>query len=87
MIENLNRRLAAKGVAVSLSPSAKKYLISKGYDPKYGARPLRRTVQDELETAIAEQMIEKKIKRGDILRANYSGGKIFLTKTKETARK
>ncbi len=87
MIENLNRRLAAKGVAVSLSVSAKRHLIDKGYDPKYGARPLRRTVQDELETVIAEQMIEKKIIRGDVLRASFNAGKITLAKVKEAAKK
>ncbi|MCL2452001.1 ATP-dependent Clp protease ATP-binding subunit, partial [Candidatus Saccharibacteria bacterium] len=84
MIDDLNQRLASKGVGVVVSASARKFLINRGYDPKFGARPLRRAVQDELENLIAEQMITKKIGRGDIVRATAKNGKVALVKQNET---
>ncbi|MDR1970064.1 MAG: ATP-dependent Clp protease ATP-binding subunit [Candidatus Nomurabacteria bacterium] len=85
MLDDLNQRLAAKGVGVVVAASARKFLIERGYDPKFGARPLRRVVQNELENLIAEQLITKKIGRGDVVRASAHNGKITLMKMRETA--
>lgn len=87
LIDDLNQRLAAKGVAVVVAPAAKKQLIAKGYEPKFGARPLRREIQNELEDLIAEEMISRKISRGDVVRADCRDGKITLEKVKETGGK
>jgi len=84
MLDDLNQRLASKGIGILVGNPARKLLIKKGYDPKFGARPLRRTVQNELENLIAHQIIEKKIKRGDIIRANAKNGQITLVKYKES---
>ncbi len=83
MLDDLNQRLATKGVAVVVAASARKFLIEKGYDPKFGARPLRRAVQNELENLIAHQIIEKKITRGDIVRATAKNGKLAIVKIRE----
>lgn len=83
MLDDLNERLAAKGAGIVVAANARKYLIERGYDPKFGARPLRRTIQNELENLIAEQMIEKKIGRGDIVRAIVKNDTIKLEKVRE----
>jgi ATP-dependent Clp protease ATP-binding subunit ClpA len=86
MLDDLNQRLASKGVGVVIGASARKFLIEKGYDPKFGARPLRRAVQNELENLVAEQMIEKKIGRGDVVRATVRDGQIALNRLRESAK-
>ena len=83
MVDDLNKRLANKGIAITLGVSARRHLIDNGYDPKFGARPMRRTLQDEVETLIAEQLIQKEISRGDVLRVTFSDGKIKLNKVNE----
>ena len=85
MIDDLNQRLAVKGVGVVVAASARKFLIKKGYDPKFGARPLKRVVQNELENLIAEQLITKQIGRGDTVRASLRDKKIVLEKMREKA--
>jgi ATP-dependent Clp protease ATP-binding subunit ClpC len=84
MLDDLNRRLASKGIGVTVGASARKFLIEKGYDPKFGARPLRRAVQNELESLIAEQLIAKRITRGDVVRATVKDNKLTVNKVHET---
>ena len=60
-ISNLNRRLQNQGANLKITESALKYLIDKGYDSEYGARPLRRLIEQEVEDRIAEQFLEGKI--------------------------
>jgi ATP-dependent Clp protease ATP-binding subunit ClpC len=80
LIDDLNQRLAAKGLAVKVEPSAKKHLIDAGFNPQFGARPLRRAIQDELEHAIAEGMLRGEFRRGDVVRATTKHGKMVLDK-------
>ena len=61
LIKDLNRRLEDKQIKLELTEEAKKYLVENGYDAVYGARPLKRFVQKELETLIARLIIEQKI--------------------------
>lgn len=84
MLDNLNQRLATKGVGVTVNSAVKKWLISRSYDENLGARPLRRIIQNELENLIAEQLITKEISRGDIVRAELKNNKIILKKMHET---
>ncbi len=83
MIEDFNHRLASKGVAVVLAPSAKRQLITTGYNPKFGARPLRRAVAEQLEDLIAEKLLAREISRGDILRITAEKGRLTTSKTRE----
>ena len=54
-----------KNIKLKISLAAKKYLSKKGYDPAYGARPLKRIIQSEILDELALLIIEKKIKEGD----------------------
>ncbi|MBC1527749.1 AAA domain-containing protein [Listeria seeligeri] len=59
MLIDLNTMLAQEEVTVDVSPEVKEHLIELGYDPKFGARPLRRTIQEHLEDAIADTLIDQ----------------------------
>ena len=61
LIKDLNRRLEEQQIELQLTNNAKRYLVENGYDAIYGARPLKRFVQKELETLIARLIIEQKI--------------------------
>jgi ATP-dependent Clp protease ATP-binding subunit ClpC len=60
-------RIRAKDIKVHLDPSAVEFLIEKGYDPTYGARPMRRAVEKYLEDPLAEELLRSNIKQGDTL--------------------
>jgi len=62
MLEDLRDRLAGKNLLLEVTEAAKDYIIEKGYDPNYGARPLKRLIQSEVETLIAREIIKKDIK-------------------------
>lgn len=64
-IEHVERILGEQGISFSLSDDAKKYLADKGYDPVFGARPLRRIIEQEILDEIALRVIEKKLAVGD----------------------
>ncbi|GHU07774.1 ATP-dependent Clp protease ATP-binding subunit ClpC [Alphaproteobacteria bacterium] len=80
MIDDLNQRLAHKGLAATVDPPAKRQLINRGFDNKFGARPLRRVIQDEVEHAIAEGILKNRHKKGDIIRVGHKNGKIALSR-------
>ncbi len=65
MVRNLFSRLADNGITAELDESAADYVAKAGFDPVYGARPLRRVIQSKIEDLFAEQMLEGKIKAGD----------------------
>ncbi len=58
MLDELNRRLEDKQLRCEVTPAAREYLIENGYDPVYGARPLRRYIQKEVETRIARSILQ-----------------------------
>jgi ATP-dependent Clp protease ATP-binding subunit ClpC len=58
-------RIKAKEVHIDLKQSAKEFLIEKGYDPQYGARPMRRAVERYLEDPLAEELLRGNVKAGD----------------------
>lgn len=72
LLEELRKRLAAKKLGLKITPEVKKYLIEQGYDPKNGARPLRRVIEDEVESLIAEQIIDGVLQPGDIAAVGLS---------------
>jgi len=63
-IIELQKRLAARNISLQLSDKARKFLADKGYDPVYGARPLRRVIQRDLQNKLATEILEGKIKDG-----------------------
>lgn len=78
-LNELSERLKPKHIALQLTPSAKKLLTKKGYDPHNGARPLRRVIQDELEDHIAEGLLSGDYGPGEVIKV--SGRKQQLTFT------
>jgi len=77
MINTVNKRtLEQMKISIELDDEAKKYIVDKGYDEKYGARPLRRTIQNELEDNIAEKILEGKIKEGNKVKVTVKDGKL-----------
>lgn len=85
MVNELNGRLIAKGVTVSFTKSAKDYLIEHGYDAKFGARPLRRVVQHEVEDLLAEKILQREIGRGDVVRIVRKNGQLAVERISERA--
>ena len=78
LIKDLERRLEDKRINLSLSQSAKDYLIDNGYDEIYGARPLKRFVQRKLETLIAKSILEQKILPDTKVNIDYDGKELII---------
>ena len=73
LIEDLKKRLAEKSIGLKLDEKVKNFLIEKGYDPKNGARPLRRAIEDHLESVLSEAIIGEEVKKGEIIEAEMDG--------------
>ena len=73
MIKNLDDRLQAKDMGIELTPAAKDLLALRGYDPLLGARPLRRTIQREIEDALSERILFGELKAGEIIVVDAEG--------------
>ncbi|MCI9565151.1 MAG: ATP-dependent chaperone ClpB [Eubacterium sp.] len=67
IVANLNQRLADKDLKICLTDAAKKYVADNGYDPVYGARPLKRYLQKNVETLAAKVILEGKVNMGDTI--------------------
>lgn len=79
MIKDLSRRLADKQIKVEIAEEAKAYIIDNGYDPVYGARPLKRFIQSKVETLIARAIIGDKLKEGDTVVIGSDGNDLTLS--------
>ncbi len=80
MLDNTARRMAQQGITLESTDEAVAVLAKDGFDPQYGARPLRRAIQNEVEDAVAEQMLEGKIRAGDTARICLQDGKVAIEK-------
>jgi ATP-dependent Clp protease ATP-binding subunit ClpC len=78
LLHELQDRLIRKGIHVVVKPSAKRLLVSKGYSEVFGARPLRRTIQDELEHRIAEGILSGEYEQGSVIEVSVEKGSIQL---------
>jgi ATP-dependent Clp protease ATP-binding subunit ClpC len=78
LVDELQDRLVHKGIHLVIRPSAKKLLIDKGYDEKFGARPLRRTIQDMLEHQVADGILSGEYEKGTVLTAAAEKGQIVV---------
>jgi ATP-dependent Clp protease ATP-binding subunit ClpC len=77
-LEDLSKRVAENGYTVEVTEEAKDFLIEKGYDEKFGARPLKRVIQSHVEDLIAEAYIDNKVKEGDHLVITHKEGEDCL---------
>ena len=75
---DLNRRLSDKQLTLALTPAARTYIVAQGYDPIYGARPLKRFMQRSVETLIARKLIAEDVQPRTVLTVDYDGERLFI---------
>jgi len=80
MINRVREQMATQGLELEITQEVRELLGSEGFDPTYGARPLRRAVQRLIEDPLAEEMLLGRFSEGDTIRAELEDGKIFFTK-------
>ena len=79
-LKRLKKRLEDRNIYLKINDKIVDYLADIGFDPRYGARPLKRAIQKELETALAKSILSGVINEGQKITANYSSGKISFEK-------
>ncbi len=77
-VADLNRRLSDKQLTLRLTPAARSYIVAQGYDPIYGARPLKRFMQRSVETLIARKLIAEDVQPRTDLLVDYDGDKLVI---------
>ena len=82
-LKKLDHRLEEREISIVWPESVRKYLSEKGYDPLYGARPLKRVIQHEILDVLALDILEKRFRAGQTLRASSRGGKIAFSPEKK----
>lgn len=86
MLKGIEKRCKEQlGITLTVNEAAKELLIDKGYDEKYGARPLRRTIQSLLEDKMAEEILDGKIKKSAGVEAGCEDGRLIFTVKKKAA--
>jgi len=80
-MKRLRDRLADRRITLVLSDAAKRHIVKVGYDPHYGARPLKRTIQKELETPLGRKILSGEINDGDTVDVNFDENRAELTFT------
>jgi ATP-dependent Clp protease ATP-binding subunit ClpB len=80
-VRQLARRVEEKGVRIELTDDAKTLLGNLGYDPTYGARPLKRVIQRQLVDKLALKLLEGEFSEGDVIRVDAEGGELTFTTT------
>lgn len=78
MFASLEKRLESKDISVTITQSAKDYIVSEGYDAEYGARPLRRTLQRLVEDKLSEKLIRAEISSGDKVKIDFDGNNLLF---------
>ncbi len=78
-LERLRARLAERRITLTITPAALRHLGERGYDPVYGARPLKRLIQQELETPMARQLIKGELREGDTATVDLQDQQIVIT--------
>ena len=78
MLAVTGKRMAQQGITLAMDNDAVSALAKDGFDPQYGARPLRRAIQSQVEDAVAEQMLEGKLRSGDTAHIRLRDGKVVI---------
>ena len=85
LMEDLNKRLADRELKVELTKAAEDYITEKGYDPVYGARPLKRFLQKYVETLAAKLILADKVREGDTILIDLTNGELTASAKPATA--
>ena len=78
ILDGVNKTLALQKVTVNVADNAKKYLVEAGYDPRLGARPMRRVVQRAVENTVAKQMLSGNVEAGNVIEISLDQVKQIL---------
>lgn len=78
MLKIFSKRLADRDITVKFTPSLTEFIVKEGFDEKYGARPLRRVIQNYVEDFLAEKILSGEIKDGDTVTIDYKNGSVVL---------
>ena len=84
-IDLLKKRLSGRNIELEVSHGAKSYLAQKGYDPIYGARPLKRLIQREIENELALKLLDGTFKDGDVIRVDEANGALTFERAEHLA--
>jgi len=79
VIKTLSKRLAERDIKIELTEAALDHIVAEGWNPEYGARPVKRFIQKEIETELSRQMIKGRISEGDTAIVDSDGEKLFIT--------
>jgi ATP-dependent Clp protease ATP-binding subunit ClpB len=82
-LKRLEQLLASREITLELDPRAKQELAKRGYDPAWGARPLKRVIQKDLQDPLARLILEGRIKDGDRVRVSFDGNDFLFNGTSE----
>lgn len=78
MLVDVSRQLIEKGMSLEVTQAAKEYISEKGYDPNFGARPLRRFIQDKVEDKLSEELLANRISPGDTVVVDMEDGELVV---------
>ncbi len=81
------KRLEEKDITISVSEELKEQIVKKGYDPIYGARPIKRAIQNMIEDKLAEALLDKTIHSHSIIKMSWENGEVKIKETKSTSKK
>jgi ATP-dependent Clp protease ATP-binding subunit ClpA len=76
LLDKSKELLVGRGIKLEVTTKARNYLAARGFDPNFGARPLRRLIQREIENPISNQIISGEYKEGDIVNVDFAGDKL-----------
>jgi ATP-dependent Clp protease ATP-binding subunit ClpB len=79
MVGDLRRRLADRNITLEVGDGARRFIATQGYDPVYGARPLRRFIAREVETRIARALLRDSVADGATVRVELHGDELVIT--------
>lgn len=85
LVQDVQKRVAERGVTLEVSQAAKEFIAKAGYDAVYGARPLKRFIQRELETKVARSLIANEIPAGSVVKVDVVGDKLEVARVAEGA--
>ncbi|MDE3075968.1 MAG: ATP-dependent Clp protease ATP-binding subunit, partial [Chloroflexota bacterium] len=77
-LARIQKQLTQQEIAISVTDAAKRLLVEKGYDVNFGARPLRRVIQDMVEDALSHGLLEGRFKKGDRVKIDAEGGELVM---------
>jgi ATP-dependent Clp protease ATP-binding subunit ClpC len=84
-VREVEKRVVLKGIKMELTEAAKEWLGEKGYDPVFGARPLRRLIETEIEDRLSEAILAERFREGDTVRIDVQNGEIVLINASQPA--